>query len=173
MSTTSKLLPFQPLSMTTAELAAVSFLARYSGHTHELYAYPLRRWFMWCRTNGLDALTGIQRAHVELYIRNLGEAGLMASSINTMMHGFRGYFRFAHIDGLIPADPAVYARLPKVQPDDSRTQGRALRRINPELSARRLVPTSLFLGLQRSSPRARSRLYSPEQPGHGFRRGPH
>ena len=123
MYTTSKLLPFQPLSMTTAELAAVSFLARYSGRTHELYAYQLRRWFMWCQTNGLDPLTGIQRAHVELYIRSLGEAGLMASSINTMMHGLRGYFRFAHIDGLIPADPAAYARLPKVHASESRTQG--------------------------------------------------
>jgi integrase/recombinase XerD len=68
-------------------------------------------------------LVGIQRAHVELYIRGLGESGLMASSINTMMHGMRGFFRFAHIDGLIPADPAVYARLPKVHRDESRTQG--------------------------------------------------
>ena len=47
----------------------------------------------------------------------------MDSSINTMMHAVRGYFRFAHVDGLISADPAVYARLPKVQRDESRTQG--------------------------------------------------
>jgi integrase len=40
-----------------------------------------------------------------------------------MMHGVRGFFRFAHIDGLIAADPAVYARLPKVHSDESRTQG--------------------------------------------------
>jgi site-specific recombinase XerD len=46
----------------------------------------------------------------------------MDSSV-TMMHGVRGLFRFAHIDGLIAADPAVYARLPKVQRDESRTQG--------------------------------------------------
>ena len=98
-------------------------MARYAGHTHELYAYQLRRWFEWCEGNGLDPLVGIQRAHVELYIRGLGEAGLMASSTNTMMHGVRGFFRFAHIDGLIPADPAVYARLPKVHSDESRTQG--------------------------------------------------
>jgi integrase len=39
------------------------------------------------------------------------------------MHGVRGFFRFAHIDGLITADPAVYARLPKVHTDESRTQG--------------------------------------------------
>ena len=117
------LLPFQPDSMTPAQLAAVSSLARYSGHTHGLYAYQLRRWFGWCQTNRLDPLERIQRAHVELYIRQLGESGLRPSSINTMLHGVRGFFRFAHIDGLIPSDPAVYARLPKVHQDESRTQG--------------------------------------------------
>jgi hypothetical protein len=35
----------------------------------------------------------------------------------------RGFFRFAHIDGLITADPAVYARLPKVYFEESCTQG--------------------------------------------------
>ncbi len=123
MSNPTRLLPFQPRSMTKAQLAAVSFLARYTGHTHVLYSYQLRRWFQWCEANGLDPLVGIQRAHIELYIRSLGETGLMASSTNTMMHGVRGFFRFAHIDGLIPADPAVYARLPKIHSDESRTQG--------------------------------------------------
>jgi site-specific recombinase XerD len=122
-SASTILLPFQPSSMSTAQLAAVSFLARYSGRTHALYTYQLKRWFTWCESNGLDPLVGIRRAHVELYIRHLGDTGLMDSSIVTMMHGVRGYFRFAHIDGLITADPAVYARLPKVQQDESRTQG--------------------------------------------------
>jgi site-specific recombinase XerD len=109
--------------MTSAQLAAVSYLARYSGRTHALYAYQLRRWFAWCETNTLDPLVGIQRAHVELYIRQLDESGLRPSSVTTMMHGVRGFFRFAHIDGLIPADPAVYARLPKTHRDESRTHG--------------------------------------------------
>jgi len=107
MSAPTTLLPFQPATMSTAQLAAVSYLARYAGRTHALYAYQLRQWFAWCETNGLDPLAGIQRAHVELYIRGLGERGLMDSSVNTMMHAVRGYFRFANIDGLIPADPAV------------------------------------------------------------------
>ena len=117
------LLPFQPDAMTAAQLAAVSYLARYSGHTHALYASQLRRWFAWCETNALDPLVGIQRAHIELYIRHLGQAGLIASSVVTSMHAVRGYFRYAHIDGLIVCDPAVYARLPKVYRDESRTQG--------------------------------------------------
>lgn len=117
------LLPFQPDAMTPAQLAAVSYLARYSGHTHTLYSSQLRRWFAWCETNTLDPLIGIQRAHIELYIRHLGQAGLMASSVVTSMHAVRGYFRYAHIDGVIVSDPAVYARLPKVHRDESRTQG--------------------------------------------------
>ena len=39
-----------------------------------------------------------------------------------MMHALRGYFRFAHIDGLVASDPAVYARLLKASRDESRTQ---------------------------------------------------
>jgi len=119
----NSLLPFQPDAMTPAQLAAVSYLARYSGHTHALYASQLRRWFAWCETNALDPLVGIQRAHIELYIRHLGQAGLMASSVVTSMHAVRGYFRYAHIDGVILSDPAVFARLPKVHRDESRTQG--------------------------------------------------
>jgi integrase/recombinase XerD len=37
--TNTTLLPFQPAAMTPAQLAAVSYLARYTGHTHTLYAY--------------------------------------------------------------------------------------------------------------------------------------
>jgi hypothetical protein len=88
--THTMLLPFRPEAMTPAQLAAVSYLARYTGHTHTLYAYQLRRWFAWCETNALDPLVGIQRAHLELYIRHLGQGGLRVSSVNTMMHGVRG-----------------------------------------------------------------------------------
>lgn len=126
MSTESRLLPFQPTTMTAAQLAAVSFLARYAGHTHELYTYQLRRWFQWCESNDLDPLIGIQRAHVELYIRSLGDAGLMASSINTMMHGVRGFFRFAHIDGTIrPTQPSTlgYPRCTATSPEPKASTG--------------------------------------------------
>ena len=90
------LLPFQPDAMTPAQLAAVSYLARYSGHTHTLDASQLQRWFAWCE---------------------------MPSSVVTSMHAVRGCFRYAHIDGLIVSDPAVCARLPKLHRDESRTQG--------------------------------------------------
>ena len=52
-----------------------------------MYAYQLRRWFTWSETNGLDPLVGLQRAHLELYIRHLHDSGLRDSSINTMLTG--------------------------------------------------------------------------------------
>ena len=57
-------------------MAAVSYLARYSGHAQ--YAYQLRRWFSWCRTNALDPLIGVQRAHVDLCIAGDADAILAA-----------------------------------------------------------------------------------------------
>ena len=73
MTGPSTLLPFQPATMSTAQLAAVSYLARDAGRTHVLYSFQLRQCFGWCEDNGLDPLVDIQRAHVELYIRRLGE----------------------------------------------------------------------------------------------------
>ncbi len=99
MSAPNALLAYQPPTMSTAQLAAVSYLARYSGRTHRLYSFQLGEWFSWREGHGLDPLVGVQRAHVELYIRGLGERGLMGSSVVAMMHGVRGFFRVAHIDG--------------------------------------------------------------------------
>jgi site-specific recombinase XerD len=65
----------------------------------------------------LAHFVGIQRAHIELYIRNLTQAGLLDATVVTMMHGVRGFLRFAHIDGLSPSDPGVYARLPEIHQD--------------------------------------------------------
>jgi integrase/recombinase XerD len=43
----------------------------------------------------------------------------MDSSAATTMHAVRGYFRFAHIDGLIGSDTTVYARLAEVSTETS------------------------------------------------------
>ena len=54
----------------------------------------MREWFAWCERNGLDPLVGVQRAHVELYIRSLGERGLMDSSVVSMLCSVRGFFKW-------------------------------------------------------------------------------
>jgi len=116
------LLPFQTATMSQAQRGG--FLSGPLRRAHpRAVRLPTEAMVRLVRQQRARRIGGIQRAHVELYIRQLGDRGLMDSSVNTMMHAVRGYFRFAHIDGLIPSDPAVYARLPKVHRGESRTQG--------------------------------------------------
>ena len=125
--------------MSTAQLAAVSFLARHSGRTHALCSCQLQAMVRLVRIPGLNPRIGVLRVHVELYIRHLGECKLIDSSVVTRIHGVRGFFRFAHIDGLISADPAVYASAavpghPLPDPTE-RGQARWTQRWKPALNA--------------------------------------
>jgi integrase/recombinase XerD len=49
-----------------AQLAAVSFLARYNGRTLEAYRHDLRGFFQWATDHSI-AVMQASRAHVELF----------------------------------------------------------------------------------------------------------
>lgn len=102
-----------------AELAAAAFLARYQGRTLEAYRYDLRAFFQWAADQALEILKAT-RPQVELYVRSMEERGLAASTIDRRLSTVCGFYRFAHIDGRIPANPAQYVRRPKVHPSDAR-----------------------------------------------------
>lgn len=71
--------------------------------------------FQWARDVGLSVLAAT-RPHIELYRAAMEERGLAASTIDRRLSTVCGYYRFAHIDGRIPSNPAQYVRRPKVQP---------------------------------------------------------
>lgn len=48
------------------------------------------------------------------------ERGLAATTIDRRLSTVCGFYRFAHIDGRIVANPAQYVRRPKVHPPDAR-----------------------------------------------------
>lgn len=98
-----------------AQLAAAAFLARYSGRTLEAYRFDLRCFFQWATDHDIDVLAAT-RVHIELYRSSMERRGLAASTIDRRLSTVCGYFRFAHIDGRIAANPAQYVRRPKVQP---------------------------------------------------------
>ena len=99
------------------QLAAAAFLVRYSGRTLDAYRHDLRDFFQWAADHGLDMLRAT-RAHIEMYRSAMEQRGLAASTIDRRLSTVCGYFRFAHIDGRIPANPAQYVRRPKVQPTE-------------------------------------------------------
>lgn len=106
--------PLPTAALSPAQLAAVGFLARYTGPTHEVYRHYLDRWWNWCENQGIDPLLEVARPHVELYVRTLVNQGLKPTSVRTALAPVRGLFKFAYLDGVIPRDPAAYIRLPKV-----------------------------------------------------------
>ena len=96
-----------------AQMAAAAYLARYSGRTLETYRYDLRTFFQWCTDLGLAVLEAT-RPHIELWRSAMEERGLAASTVDRRLSTICGFYRFAHIDGRIPSNPAQYARRPKV-----------------------------------------------------------
>ena len=116
-TTTAMELPEREGRFDEAQLAAVAFLTRYSGRTLEAYRHDLRMFFQWGTDNGLEVLQA-SRPHIELYRSAMEERGLAASTIDRRLSTVCGFYRFAHIDGRIPSNPAQYVRRPKVQPNE-------------------------------------------------------
>jgi integrase/recombinase XerD len=102
-----------------AEVAAAGFLARYTGRALESYRYDLRVFFQWTSDANIDVLDAA-RAHIELYRRHLEGRGLAGTTISRRLSTLCGYYRFAHIDGYITANPAQYVRRVRVEPPEGR-----------------------------------------------------
>jgi hypothetical protein len=94
------------------QLAAVAFLARYSGRTLDAYRHDLRGYFQWAADNQLTVLAAT-RPHIELFRSWMEERGLAASTIDRRLSTLCGSYRFAHIDGRIGSNPAQYVRRPQ------------------------------------------------------------
>src|SRR3954452_2030212 len=80
-----------------AHLAAVAFLARYSGRTLEAYRQDLRGFFQWATDHDIDVLEA-RRPHIELYRADMEDRGLAPSTIDRRLSTVCGFYRFAHID---------------------------------------------------------------------------
>ena len=102
-----------------AHLAAAAFLARYRARTLEAYRYDLRVFFQWAADHSLDVLAAT-RPEIELYVRIMEEQGLAATTIDRRLSTVCGLYRYAHIDGRIPSNPAQYVHRPKVHESHAR-----------------------------------------------------
>jgi integrase/recombinase XerD len=102
-----------------AQLAAISFPARYSGRTLVAYRHDLRGFFQWATDQGIAVLAA-SRAHIDLFRAWMEDRGLAASTIDRRLSTVCGFYRFAHIDGRIRSNPAQYVRRPLGHPTDAR-----------------------------------------------------
>ena len=102
-----------------AEVAAAAFLARYSGRTWTRIATTCGCFFQWASDAHLAVLEA-KRPHIELYRTSMEQRKLAASTIDRRLSTVCGFYRFAHIDGRVSANPAQYVRRPKVHPSEGR-----------------------------------------------------
>src|SRR5438067_3939499 len=111
-------------NMTTAELAAAGYLARYSGSTRETYRVSLKILWGWCADIGVDVLDGMRRPVLELFARYLEDERRNAPvTVAHHLSIIRGFYAFAEIDGYIDRSPAAHLRMPRVYRDESKTLG--------------------------------------------------
>ena len=117
--TTTVQRPVTTFDLDEAQLAAVSFLARYGGRTLEAYRQDLRGFFQWASDHNIEVLRAT-RAHIEMFRTWMEQRGLAASTIDRRLSTVCGFYRFAHIDGRIGSNPAQYVRRPQVHPSEAR-----------------------------------------------------
>ena len=111
--------PGAEFEVAEAQLAAVSFLARYRGRTLEAYRHDLRGYFQWATDHGV-AVMEASRAHIELFRAWMEDRGLAASTIDRRLSTVCGFCRFAHIDGRIHSNPPSTSPGPQVHATDAR-----------------------------------------------------
>ena len=108
-------------ALTEADAARIEFLTRYTGNTRTAYAADLAAWFAWCAEHQVDVLE-VRRAHIELHAAQMTDRGLRPATVNRRLTTIATFYKLAHADGKIPADPARFVRRPKV-PTESPTLG--------------------------------------------------
>jgi site-specific recombinase XerD len=101
------------------QMAAASFLARYNGRTLEAYRDDLRGFFQWAHDHEVEVM-GATRPHIELFRVSMEQRGLAAATIDRRLSTVCGFYKFAHIDGIISSNPAQYVRRPQVHPTEAR-----------------------------------------------------
>lgn len=104
----------QPVPTDPSSLAAAGFLARYREPTVSAYRNDLRCYWAWCDQHDLQPLHA-QRAHLELYLRDLHDKGYAPATISRRLSTVAGLFRYAVIDEVVVKNPSLAVSRPKVQ----------------------------------------------------------
>jgi site-specific recombinase XerD len=102
-----------PTYLDVTWLAVASFLARYREPTLTAYTQDLRAFLGWCQQNDFEMLR-VTRGQLELYVRHLESRGYAAATVARRFGTVATFYKYAVIDGVIPADPAAAVTRPKV-----------------------------------------------------------
>jgi site-specific recombinase XerD len=98
---------------------AAALLVRHPEPTRATYRRSLRVWSTWCASHDLGVLA-TSRSHVELWMRDLEEAGSAPATRAPHLAGLNGYYAAAVDEEVLQRNPAERVRRPKVSADSPR-----------------------------------------------------
>jgi len=110
MTTTTELVPGY---LDVTRLAVASFLARYREPTRTAYTMDLKVFLGWCQRYDRDMLH-VTRGELEMYLRHLEGHGYAPATIARRFGTVATFYKYAVIDGVLPANPADAVTRPKV-----------------------------------------------------------
>src|SRR6266699_7253260 len=111
--TTAALVRAEPVFSGQERLALAGFLAGYSGMTREAYALDLRQFTAWCHTRYLR-LFAVRRADIELFARELENAGRARATVTRRLSTIAGLYKYAVEENLLDHSPAAHVRRPRI-----------------------------------------------------------
>jgi integrase/recombinase XerC len=100
-------------SLSREDRAYLNFLAGRHGRTRDNYEQDLKQYATWCAQVGIGVLD-VERVHVELYLEWLRQRGLAESTVARRFGTTRLFLKQAYEDELIPRDPTLRIKPPKV-----------------------------------------------------------
>src|SRR5690349_5116144 len=109
MAVSQSLVLYDPCAANPKVIVMGGFLAGYSARTREAYTLDLRQFNESCDAHNLH-LFEIQRAHIELYARELEERGRARATIGRRLSTIAGFYRYSEEEGHIDHLPAVHVR---------------------------------------------------------------
>jgi integrase/recombinase XerD len=112
-STSTAIVPIQPVFTTAERLAVAGFLAGYAGLTREAYALDLRQYASWCQLRDLR-LFQARRADIECFARDLEAKGRARATITRRLCTIAGFYKCAVEEDLLEHSPAAHVRRPRL-----------------------------------------------------------
>ena len=112
-TTSTAIVPFDPVFADPKRLALSGFLAGYSGLTRDAYELDLRQYVSWCDDHDLD-LFQARRADIEEFARELERRGRARATVARRLCTVTSFYRYAEEEGLLAHSPAVHVRCPRI-----------------------------------------------------------
>jgi len=112
-STSTAVVPVEPVFTGSERLALAGFLAGYTGLTREAYALDLRQYASWCQQHHLR-LFQARRADIECFARDLEARGRARATITRRLCTIAGLYKYAVEEELLEHSPAAHARRPRL-----------------------------------------------------------